>query len=184
LIADAEYFAWIEAESSAILRRETDAVTRLVHRSVEIKAEVVSADERESGRRAALNAGHTVAHALEQLSGYRLAHGEAVALGLIAESELAERLGVAPRGLRGRVAALMARLGLPVSYGDSLNVKAAIAQMGSDKKNRGAQIHCALPAGIGSMHTEGGWTMAVAPEHMEAVLVRLGTPVGASEPIN
>ena len=67
---------------------------------MEIKAEVVSGDERESGRRAILNAGHTVAHALEQASGYELPHGEAVALGLVVECELAEQLGIAPPGLR------------------------------------------------------------------------------------
>ncbi|HET7427516.1 MAG TPA: 3-dehydroquinate synthase, partial [Gemmatimonadales bacterium] len=82
LIADADYFAWMEREADALLRRDEAALTRLVRRSVEIKAEVVSADERESGRRAILNAGHTVAHALEHATGYALPHGEAVALGL------------------------------------------------------------------------------------------------------
>jgi hypothetical protein len=61
---------------------------------------------------------------------------------------------------------------------------AAIAQMESDKKNRGAEIHCALPAAIGCMHAEGGWTTAVAREHMEAVLVKLRAPGGSSESMN
>ncbi|HEY9015708.1 MAG TPA: 3-dehydroquinate synthase, partial [Gemmatimonadales bacterium] len=87
LIADAKYFAWIESTADRLLGREPEAVARLVRRSVEIKAEVVGEDEYESGRRAILNAGHTVGHALEQASGYRLAHGEAVALGLIVECD-------------------------------------------------------------------------------------------------
>ena len=173
LIADAVYFEWMEAERARILRRDPDALAQLVYRSVEIKAEVVSADERESGRRAILNAGHTVAHSLEQLSGYRLPHGEAVALGLIAECDIAERLGVAPPGLRARVATLLEQFGLPVRYRHPLNVKAAVAQMGSDKKNRGSLIHCALPAGIGRMHNEAGWTMPVPPGAVEAALVKL-----------
>src|SRR4051812_28720399 len=113
LIADRAYFEWIEAESAALTRQEPAAVTQLIRRSIQIKAEVVSDDEREAGRRAILNAGHTIGHALEQVSGYLIPHGEAVALGLIAECELAEGLGIAPRGLRDRVAALLSRLGLP-----------------------------------------------------------------------
>ncbi len=88
----------MERDAEALLRRDEAALTRLVRRSVEIKAEVVSGDEREAGRRAILNAGHTVAHALEQATGYGLPHGEAVALGLVAECALAEALGVAPPG--------------------------------------------------------------------------------------
>ena len=101
LIADAAYFAWMEQEADALLRRDEAALTRLVRRSVEIKAEVVSGDERETGRRAILNAGHTVAHALEQRDGLCLPHGEAVALGLVAECALAEELGLAPSGVAG-----------------------------------------------------------------------------------
>ena len=96
LIADREYFEWIEQHAEALIGARPRALTHLVRRSVEIKAAVVSADERESGRRAILNAGHTVAHALEQASGYQLPHGEAVALGLVAECALAEQLGAAP----------------------------------------------------------------------------------------
>ena len=84
-----------------MLARDLEALTHLVHRSVEIKAAVVSEDEREGGQRAILNAGHTIAHGLEQESRYRLPHGEAVALGLIAECRIAERMGLAPTGLGG-----------------------------------------------------------------------------------
>ena len=103
LIADADYFEWMEAEVEALRRRDPRTLAHLVGRSVEIKAEVVSADERETGRRAVLNAGHTAAHALERATDYRLAHGEAVALGLLAEADLAHRLGLADAGLRERI---------------------------------------------------------------------------------
>jgi 3-dehydroquinate synthase len=173
LIADADYFSWMEAESASILERDPNTVTRLVYRSVQIKAAVVSADERESGQRAVLNAGHTVAHALEQLSGYRLAHGEAVSLGLIAECDVAERLGIAARGLRARVSSLLERLGLPVRSEPSLNLAGAIAVMAHDKKNRESMIHCALPAEVGRMHRERYWTVPVEAAELEAALVKL-----------
>jgi 3-dehydroquinate synthase len=181
LIADADYFSWLEAESAPILRRDPATLGQLVYRSVQIKAGIVSADEREAGRRAVLNAGHTVAHALEQLSGYRLPHGEAVALGLIAECDMAERLGVASPGLGARVAALLERLGLPVRVDPSLDPEAVVAQMAGDKKNRGGALHCSLPAGIGHMHSSNGWTTPVPPASAAASLVKLRGLAGGAD---
>ena len=163
LIADADYFAWIEREAERLLRRDPDGLERLVRRSVEIKAEVVSADEREGGRRAILNAGHTVAHAVERASSYRVPHGEAVGLGLLAEAALAEELGLAPAGIGARVSALLNRLGLPVRLVPSLAADALLPAMASDKKNRAKTIRFALPSAVGSMATREGWTVA-APE--------------------
>jgi 3-dehydroquinate synthase len=167
LIADAAYFGWIEAEADRILRREPAALERLVRRSVEIKAAVVGADEREAGLRATLNAGHTVAHALEHATGYGLAHGEAVSIGLVAEARLAERLGLAPAGLADRVAALLARLDLPVTAPAGLGPARLLGAMRQDKKNRAEAIRFALPAGLGSMHPGDGWTVPV-PEPLIA----------------
>ena len=163
LIADGDYFAWMERDSEALLRRDEAALTRLVRRSVEIKAEVVSGDEREAGRRAILNAGHTVAHALEHATAYALPHGEAVALGLVAECALAERLGVAPEGLGQRVAGLLGRLGLPVRLGAPVAAERVVKAMGTDKKNRGERVRFALPCGLGAMDEGERWTRE-APE--------------------
>jgi 3-dehydroquinate synthetase len=129
---------------------------------VEIKAEVVSGDERESGRRSILNAGHTVAHALEQVSRYQLPHGEAVALGLIVECQLAEGLAIAPAGLTVRVASLLARLGLPERLPQRLDSNALIGSMAGDKKNRGDRIRFALASELGHTHEVDGWTTPVA----------------------
>jgi 3-dehydroquinate synthase len=164
LIADRTYFEWIEAQVPAITSREPKVVGHLVRRSVEIKAEVVSADERESGRRAILNAGHTVAHALEQASGYEIPHGEAVALGLVVECEIAERLGIAQQGLRHRVAGLLSRLGLPERLDLRLEPLSLVGSMAADKKNRGDRIHFALPARLGEMHRAESWTIPVPAE--------------------
>jgi 3-dehydroquinate synthase len=174
LIADRAYFEWMEAQATALTSREREAVTYLIRRSIEIKAEAVSSDEREAGRRAILNAGHTVGHALEQASRYQLPHGEAVALGLIAESQLAERLGIAPSGLRVRVAALLGRLGLPQRLPARLDPEAVLSSMATDKKNRDSEIRFALPSEVGQVHRRGGWTtaapVAVIREAIEVLL--------------
>ncbi len=170
LIADQSYFEWIESATEDILRRDPAALAHLVRRSVEIKADVVSEDERESGRRAILNAGHTVAHALEAASHYQLSHGEAVALGLLAECVLAERMGVAEPGLSVRVGSLLERLGLPVRLPESVDYSTAVLRMSVDKKNRKAQIHCALVSGLGRMHCLGGWTTPIAVDDMETAV--------------
>jgi 3-dehydroquinate synthase len=162
LVADRAYFEWMEAEAPAVIRRDPATVSRLVRRSVEIKAEVVSGDERESGRRSILNAGHTVAHALEQVSRYQVPHGEAVALGLIVECQLAEGLGVAPAGLTARVASLLARLGLPPRLPQRLDSNALLRSMAGDKKNRGGRTRFALAAGVGQIQEVDGWTTPVS----------------------
>ncbi|MBA3344059.1 MAG: 3-dehydroquinate synthase [Gemmatimonadales bacterium] len=163
LIADRDYFDWIGREADPLGRRDLATLTRLVRRSVEIKAEVVGADEREDGRRAILNAGHTVAHALERVTDYRLSHGEAVALGLVAECELARLLGMASAEVRTAVEALLQRLGLPLRYAGTLSPGQVTEAMRSDKKNRNARIRFALPRAVGEMHSAEGWT-ADAPE--------------------
>lgn len=172
LVADGAYFEWMEAEAPALTRRDPTAVARLIRRSVEIKAEVVGRDEREAGRRSILNAGHTVAHALEQVTRYQLSHGEAVALGLIVECQLAERLGIAPAGVRRRISSLLARLGLPLHLPRGVDSDALLAGMASDKKNRGAQIRFALASGVGHIHEVDGWTTPVSEDAiLEALAV-------------
>lgn len=174
LIADPAYFAWLEAEADALLARREPALTHLVRRSVELKAEVVSEDERETGRRAILNAGHTVAHALELVSGYALPHGDAVALGLVAECALAERLGLAPRGLGHRVAGLLARFGLPVRLPAPVASDRLMAAMATDKKNRGAQVRFALPRAIGEMEPGEAWTCPASAAEVARALAAIG----------
>jgi 3-dehydroquinate synthase len=170
LIADAAYFGWIEDQAASLTRRDPRALTHLIAHSVEIKAKVVSEDERESGRRAILNAGHTIGHAVEQVTGYQVPHGEAVGLGLIIECEMAEQLGIAPAGLRLRVSRLLVQLGLPERLPVRLDPEALLESMRRDKKNRAAQIHFALPTNLGEMHQAGGWTVAVPLEIIRTAL--------------
>jgi 3-dehydroquinate synthase len=170
LIADAEYLGWIEANADAITRRDPGALVHLVRRSVEIKAQVVSDDERETGRRAILNAGHTVAHALEQSSGYLVPHGEAVGLGLIAESYLAETLGVGEPGLSRRLTTLLTSLGLPIRLPTAIRPSVILDCMSLDKKNKKGAIRFALASRAGEMHPSEGWTTAVPVRQIEEAL--------------
>jgi 3-dehydroquinate synthase len=173
LIADATYFEWMEDHADAILGRDPETVAHLVHRSVEIKAEVVSGDEREAGRRAILNAGHTVAHALERLSEYQFPHGEAVALGLLVECAIAEQLKISAPGLGDRVAGLLSHLGLPRRLTGNVEPESILRAMTTDKKNLGWSIRFALASEVGRMHQTGGWTTAVDKEQIRKAVLRL-----------
>ena len=162
LVADAAYFDRIVSRAPALGARDPATVAELVRRSVEIKAGIVSRDEHEQGERAVLNAGHTVGHALEQLSGYTLPHGEAVAIGLVAECRIAERLGLASSGLADKVARALTELGLPTQNAARSTQHELMAAMSTDKKNRGGQIRMALPAAVGRMARDGDrWTIEI-----------------------
>jgi 3-dehydroquinate synthase len=179
LIADASYFAWLGAAAEAIARRDDATLATLVRRSVEIKAAVVGEDEREQGRRAILNAGHTVAHAVEHASGYSLAHGEAVALGLVAECDLAESMGIGRPGLAADVATLLGRLGLPVRLERSLPRDRVLAAMAADKKNRAARVRFALAHDVGTMFPGEHWTVAAEEQAIASALDGLSRGAGA-----
>ncbi len=171
-IADAEYFAFLEQEYAAIFAKHAPALERVVRRSVEIKAEVVAQDEREKGKRAILNFGHTVGHAIEATSKYEVLHGEAVAIGMVYEGRLAESLGIAAAGTAGRIKAVLERLHLPVERPDASRVDELIAAMRNDKKVRAGEIRFALPRAIGTAFGDDtrGWTTAVAPEDVHRIL--------------
>ena len=130
----------------------------------------MSEDERESGRRAILNAGHTVAHALEQVSGYRVPHGEAVSLGLVAETALATGLGLATPEAGARVVALLERLGLPTRVAEPVAPDRVLAAMNSDKKNRGGVIRFALVRDLGTMGDGPEWTTEASEPAIRAAL--------------
>lgn len=140
-VGDAPFFAWLESNAAAILKRESRAITRITQTCIKFKAEVVAEDETETkGRRAILNFGHTVAHALETLLEGRYLHGEAVAIGLAA----AARLSVARAGLEvdfaQRLASLLARFGLPVEL-PPIDPDALLQVMAADKKRSGAKVN-------------------------------------------
>jgi 3-dehydroquinate synthase len=164
VIADADYFAFLEGERAAIQRRDPAAIERLVARSVEIKAGVVAQDEREAGVRAILNFGHTVAHALEAVARFAVSHGEAVAIGMCTEARLAEALGIAAAGTAARIGAVLKAYALPNEVEGGAGVDELVVAMRQDKKAKdaGREIRFALPRKIGAMAGAGKeWTVAV-----------------------
>jgi 3-dehydroquinate synthase len=174
VVADARYFDEVAAVLPRLAADDTGIpgeLAALIARSIEIKAEVVAADEREHGRRKILNFGHTLGHAIETASGYRLLHGEAIAIGMALESEIAERLGVAVAGTAMRVRAALTAGGLPVVVPLGIDPAQVLAATRSDKKARGGRVEYALPASIGAMAGAGsGWGLPVADDVVLGVL--------------
>lgn len=153
IIYDADFFAWLEANAPALVQRQKYALTHIITRSCEVKAAVVSEDEREGGRRAILNYGHTFGHAIEKLLGYgRLLHGEAVSIGMV----MAARLSVEFSGLAladsQRIEKLLQQLNLPVTLkGLELNAEAMIDAMGMDKKVVDGELRFVVADQMGSV---------------------------------
>jgi 3-dehydroquinate synthase len=152
VILDAEFFAYLEANADAVLRRDPAAVQHVVARSCRLKAEVVEKDEREeTGLRAVLNYGHTFAHAFETVAGYgHWLHGEAVAAGMVCASRLAERRGLIPSEITGRQRRLLERFGLPVAP-ERWAVDDLLATIRSDKKNVAGRLRLVLPRRLGEV---------------------------------
>ncbi len=149
VIADAQLFSWLEENADALLAQEGAALTHAVARSCQIKAEVVAEDERESGRRAILNFGHTFGHAIEALTGYRqYLHGEAVAIGMIMAADLSARCGLLNGADARRVAALIGRFGLPC-VPPEIGVEEMLVAMGMDKKVVDGTLRLVLARAIG-----------------------------------
>jgi 3-dehydroquinate synthase len=131
---DAQLVDWLEANMAKLIAREADALTHVVRRSCELKAAVVAEDERESGRRAVLNLGHTFGHAIEAGAGYGTwLHGEAVAAGMVMAAELSVRMGLLSAADAARVRTLLGRAGLPVK-GPAMAPDRYLELMALDKK--------------------------------------------------
>lgn len=164
-ISDADYFDWIAERTREILGLDDEAVTRLVERSVAIKAAVVSADEREGGLRKTLNFGHTLGHAIEAASDFGLLHGEAIAIGMIAEARLGEALGVTATGTAYRLTELIDAAGLPTSIPAELDPGRILELTRVDKKARGGQVEYALIERVGAASRgTGSWGQPVDDE--------------------
>lgn len=171
IVADADYFAWIAENSAALLTGDPALMAELVARSVTIKAGVVGADEREQGRRAILNAGHTVGHAIERVSDYGILHGDAVSIGLVVEALLAHRLGLAERALAPTIRLALERVGRPTTLAPEWSDDALLEAMAVDKKVRAESLRFALPAGIGAMAgADSNWTVPVSRDLVRIVL--------------
>lgn len=150
LALDRAFAEWIEGNIARLVAGDAEALIYAVKRSCELKAEVVAEDERESGRRAVLNFGHTFAHAIETGMGYgKWLHGEAVAAGMVMAAELSARTGLIGEDDVQRVRKLIARAGLPVAGPAALPPERYLELMAVDKKVAHGRVRFVLLDGVG-----------------------------------
>jgi 3-dehydroquinate synthase len=169
-IRDAELFHFMAQHADRVLKRDADALEHIIAEAVRIKAEVVTADERESGLRRILNFGHTIGHALEAETHYqRFLHGEAVAFGMHAATKLAETTGTLGAQDAAAIHAVVRRYG-PIPPLDGISADNLVVRLGSDKKTVQGKVHFVLPTRIGDVAIVTGIDRAVIQEAVEAVL--------------
>jgi 3-dehydroquinate synthase len=150
VIGNPELFRRFEEKCDLILKRDPTQLQYLIMESVRLKAKVVSADERETGLRRILNFGHTIGHALEAETNYRrFLHGEAVAWGMVAATDIAAEIGKLPAAVSSRIQDAVYRLGtLPEIHSSTARVMRLLA---SDKKTTNGVVHFVLPRAIGEV---------------------------------
>ncbi len=150
LIRDRDFFEWLEANLDALLTRQPDVLAEAVRRSCQNKADVVAADERETGERATLNLGHTFGHAIETASGYgNWLHGEAVAAGMCMAARLSARCGWLGKAELDRITTILARAHLPTVPPPAISPSRFRELMLLDKKNVGGRIRLVLLRALG-----------------------------------
>lgn len=171
VIRDGVFFDYLEANRERILALEPDALQHIIRRSCEIKAEVVSRDEREGGLRAILNFGHTVGHAVETAENYTMRHGYAVAIGMVMASRLAYRIGRCDASTPEKIEGLLSSYGLPVDL-SALSRKPGAAElmdtMQLDKKAEGGRVKFVLPKKIGEVVVTKEWDEGALRNILEA----------------
>jgi len=152
VIWDENLFAFLETNRDEIVNLDAMSLTHIIKRSCEIKAEVVSKDERESGLRAILNFGHTIGHAIETLTGYKkYLHGEAVAIGMYMEAKLSHQVGLLKNEEGLRIKALIDSYELPSALPDDIEINDLLETMQIDKKTVAGKMHFVLPEKVGEV---------------------------------
>jgi 3-dehydroquinate synthase len=155
VIWDPELFRFLKDKRDSILNLDPLALIHIIRRSCEIKADIVSRDEKERGLRAILNYGHTIGHALETETGYKMyLHGEAVAIGMNVEARLSEILGFLSREERNSIRSLINTFGLPVDIPMDIDAKRLISHMQIDKKVEAGELRFILPEKIGRVRIQ------------------------------
>ena len=155
VIRDVGLFDWIDQSLDKILSRQPATLVELVQRNVQIKADVVMADEKEAGQRAHLNFGHTFAHAIEATGGYGSSesyhHGEAVSLGMVAATALAVKQGQCDKPVLEKLTSLLDRIGLPTRSDKLAATDQLLATMRLDKKVADGRLRLVLPDRLGAV---------------------------------
>ena len=150
-ISDKEFFEYIEKNIEEILALKTEVCEHIAEENCKIKYKVVMKDERESGLREILNLGHTVGRAIETVSEYKLLHGEALSIGLVAEVKLAYKLGYVTAEERDRVINLLEKANLPIAIPEYIDREKLVKKLYTDKKVRDGKLRFVLQKGIGNV---------------------------------
>lgn len=169
-ILDQPYMERLGDLSPSLLAGDVGAWSEVVLRSVELKAEVVSRDEREGGLRQILNFGHTLGHALEAESGYELPHGSAVSIGMVLEARLGEQLGVTAAGTSEVLSGALEGVGLPTGVPGGTDPHTVLARTRGDKKVRGGRARYVLLEKLGRVSRGRGWAREVGDSAVLEVL--------------
>ena len=154
LIADPDLFGHLEVDAGQWMIDDTVVIrppSSVIATAIQVKRDVVEADPFEQGRRALLNLGHTFGHAIEQVSGYGVGHGQAVAMGLVAAANLSARLGYAAPELQGRIERVLQQWHLPTRLPEAYEPAALLAAMGSDKKKLAGKLRFILLRDVGDL---------------------------------
>lgn len=153
VIKDPELFSYLEEKMDLVFSYDKAALTYIIKTGCEIKGHVVENDERESNLRKILNFGHTIGHAVENLSDYKISHGQAISIGMVAEGKLAVEMGIWSENELRQMTNLIEKAGLPTEIPEYMKVDQIIDAMKLDKKSRGGHIEMVLPNRIGDMAT-------------------------------
>ncbi|MBI4540652.1 MAG: 3-dehydroquinate synthase [Gemmatimonadetes bacterium] len=169
-IQDVTYFESIEASAASLLEADHVRVSELVVRSVAIKAQIVTRDERETGVRKILNFGHTLGHAVEAATGYAQSHGYAIAIGMVLEARVGEMLGITQQGTARQLSDLLARLELPATLPAGVSAGDVFRHTRTDKKRRADRGQYILLRRIGDVAEGDNWTHDVPDDLVRQVL--------------
>lgn len=150
-ISGRDFFDYLDVHMNEILAIEKEACEHIANENCRVKYEVVMKDERESGLREVLNLGHTVGRAIETVSEYQLLHGEALAIGMVAEVKLAYKLGYMTETERDAVIALLAKANLPTAIPDYIDREVLVKKLYTDKKTKNGQLRFVVQKGIGDV---------------------------------
>ena len=150
-IADESFFEFIENNLDSILNCDFEVCEHIAKRNCEIKYNLVRQDEKEKSLREILNLGHTVGRAIETVSDYKLLHGEALSIGMVAQVNLGNKLGYISDEDKNRVIALLERVGLPIAIPDYIDLENLLKKLYTDKKVRAGKIRFVFQKGIGAI---------------------------------
>ena len=151
IIADVKLFSYLHEHMGKILNKNLHVLEQVIQKNCKIKAQVVQKDEKESGMRKNLNFGHTIGHAIESVTNYRVPHGEAIAIGMVAETKIAQKKGMITKKQYQAITDILEKAKLPIKLPKNSPILQIIKATRKDKKARGGIPEYVLPTGIGKV---------------------------------